>query len=634
MKILKSIFFTILLLLVGVASSFGQLKFHVASFGEDQFDLAARDERFKKIDGSGALYAIIKVSGDDLKEYMFDFGNMNHEVTEHDGLLWIYVQKNAKRVTIRRSGYAPLLNYDLQTTVEEGKTYRMQLSAQGPVIYTQMVMFQVKPVDARATVMMRREGADTQEEVFGITDAEGRVANPLEYGTYTYRVMATNYHSTEGRITLNNQDETHVESVNLRSNGAVITLSVAQDAEIYVNGARKGVRSWKGLLKAGNYHVECRQVNHRPSSQNIAVTEGKDEVVTLVPPTPITGRLSVNSSPLNATIKVGGRVLGNTPKIIPDMLIGRHEIVLSREGYDDASVTVDVKEGETSNVNLTLRKKVEEVKRSINDVTLEVPKQQKEILTSSITGIKDWQNIDERIAYTCPNNVQEARGHVTTYQMALQNQDWNKAYISWKWLMMNAPYSITGIYEGMAPYMLYNLINASTDNAKKKQYFDDLMAMFEARQERLGDLNKMKKNDALRSTLSDVLSVKAEYYNWTAPNVPGSGYTLNRAWENFAMAINRINEYGAGKEVTAGCIQTFFMVSNAIYKYYVGQKTPNVWRDQYQKDYVNSKKACNMLLKNAEDFKKLGNEETAQKVKNSATGTLSFIESTYASSTR
>ena len=83
MKIINPRFFTILLLLVGAVSSFGQLKFHVASFGEDQFDLAARDERFKKIDGSGSLYAIIKVSGDDLKEYMFDFGNMNHLVEEH-----------------------------------------------------------------------------------------------------------------------------------------------------------------------------------------------------------------------------------------------------------------------------------------------------------------------------------------------------------------------------------------------------------------------------------------------------------------------------------------------------------------------------------------------------------------------
>ena len=245
--------------------------------------------------------------------------------------------------------------------------------------------------------------------------------------------------------------------------------------------------------------------------------------------------------------------------------------------------------------------------------------------------INDWQNIDERIAYTCPDSVQEARGHVSTYQMALQNQDWNEAYISWKWLMEKAPYSITGIYKGMAPYMLYNLINASTDDAKKKQYFDDLMAMFEARQERLDDLNKMEKSDALRSTLGDVLAVKAEYYNWTAPNVPGSGYTLNKAWDNFATAIKMVNEQG-GREITGGCLQTFFMVSDAIYKYYAGQNTPDVWREQYLQDYLDSKDACEKMLQLAKEAQEQGDTEKAEKLVATYDGPLAFIDQTFAAS--
>ena len=45
MQRVKHIFMmTWFLFFAGTVSSFGQLKFHVASFGEDQFDLAARDE--------------------------------------------------------------------------------------------------------------------------------------------------------------------------------------------------------------------------------------------------------------------------------------------------------------------------------------------------------------------------------------------------------------------------------------------------------------------------------------------------------------------------------------------------------------------------------------------------------------
>lgn len=127
---------TLLLFFTGIVSAFGQqLRFHVKNFALTQSDLTARSDQYKKIDGNGALYAIIKVSGeegDKLSEYQFNFGNMNHIVEEHDGLLWIYVQKNAKRVSISRSGYLPLRNYDLRTTIEAGKTYVMHLSMLKP----------------------------------------------------------------------------------------------------------------------------------------------------------------------------------------------------------------------------------------------------------------------------------------------------------------------------------------------------------------------------------------------------------------------------------------------------------------------------------------------------------------------
>ncbi|MBR4709104.1 MAG: SUMF1/EgtB/PvdO family nonheme iron enzyme [Bacteroidaceae bacterium] len=381
MRNLKTIFFTLLLLLVGAVSSFGQLKFHVASFGEDQFDLAARDERFKKIDGSGSLYAIIKVSGDDLKEYNFNFGNMNHLVESHEDQLWVYVQKNAKHVTITRSGYTPLRNYDLRTTIEAGKTYVMQLSAQGPVIYTQMVMFQTEPKVTGAVVMVQREGGDSPKELFGTTDVTGVAAKGLEFGTYTYEVMAENYYSSEGRFTLNNQNETHRENVMLRSNGANITLAVATNADIYINGTKKGTRSWTGSLKAGLHNVECRQENHRLSSQTISVKEGEDQSIVLAPPTPITGVLAITSTPSGAAIHVDGKAFGTTPRNITDLLIGQHTVTLSLGGYNDAQSTVEIKEQQTTDLSLAL---TEGANNAGTPVNTSLPKENK---TFTVNGV-------------------------------------------------------------------------------------------------------------------------------------------------------------------------------------------------------------------------------------------------------
>ncbi|MBR4709098.1 MAG: SUMF1/EgtB/PvdO family nonheme iron enzyme [Bacteroidaceae bacterium] len=342
------------LFIAGIVSVFGQLKFHVASFGEDQFDLAARDERFKKIDGSGSLYAIIKVSGDDLKEYNFNFGNMNHLVEEHNGKLWVYVQKNAKMVTIMRKGYTTIDKYDLHTTIEAGKTYVMQLSAQGPVIYTQMVMFQVKPADSKAVVTIKNASSDGEEIMLGMVDASGSVAKNLPYGTYTYRIISENYNSSEGRITLNNQNETHREEVTLRPRFSQITLTVDGGAEIWVNGEKKGTGTWTGPLNAGAYSVECRRTNHRSSTQSITVEENVPRTIALTPPTPIVGKLSLLSTPLGASIKIDGKDYGTTPRNISDLLIGKHTIRLNLEGYGEASQTVEVKEKENIELNLNM----------------------------------------------------------------------------------------------------------------------------------------------------------------------------------------------------------------------------------------------------------------------------------------
>ena len=193
------------------ASAQQKLKFSVVEFKQDPLDLSARSEQFKKVDDNGTLYAIIKVKSDfpddDLQSYHFDFGLMNSFVVMHDDLdeLWVYVQKNAKTVTISRDGYSTVSKYDLRTTVAAGSTYLMTLSTSGPVVYTQMVLFQVEPKNVSAVIMIKNEKAGAMEELFGVTDQTGGAAKGLPFGTYTYKVAADNYYTTEGRFTLYNQ---------------------------------------------------------------------------------------------------------------------------------------------------------------------------------------------------------------------------------------------------------------------------------------------------------------------------------------------------------------------------------------------------------------------------------------------
>ena len=340
------------------ASAQTKLRFSVAAFEQDVTDLSAQSTQYKKTDGSGSLYAIVKVTSnnpdDDLREYKFNFGSLKHIVEEHDGELWLYVQKNAKTVTITRNGYAPIHRYDLRTTIQPGKNYVMQLSVAQRAVYKQMVKFAVTPPDCKAVVMIKSAKEGAAEEMFGIADSStGEVAKSLEFGSYTYRIFAENYHESNGRIILDDRNALLTEKIALKPNFASVTLSVDSDADIYVNNELKGTRTWSGILKSGNYQVECRQKNHKPSMQYITVEDNVNKTYTLTPPTPILGTLAVTSTPLGAKIEVDGKNYGVTPRNI-DIIIGSHAVTLSRQNYKTETVNVEVRENETADIDVKL----------------------------------------------------------------------------------------------------------------------------------------------------------------------------------------------------------------------------------------------------------------------------------------
>jgi len=65
--------------------------------------------------------------------------------------------------------------------------------------------------------------------------------------------------------------------------------------------------------------------------------------------------LQVNSVPDNALIYLDGRNTGNlTPHTFPNITPGHHNIKLTKEGYEDHFIQVQVVKGRTTEVNATL----------------------------------------------------------------------------------------------------------------------------------------------------------------------------------------------------------------------------------------------------------------------------------------
>jgi len=176
----------------------------------------------------------------------------------------------------------------------------------------------------------------------------------LGSGEHTVRIIHSKYKPYERTVTISD-GETNTLTVNLNANFSTVTLKVDDDAEIYVNGERKGMRSWTGDLEAGSYLMECRKLHYRNSQLQKTITENMSgEVITLDPPTPINGRIVISSVPSGAKILVDGKQVGETPMQLPTILIGEHTLRLEKEGCAPLSKTFTIEEGKTLTLNETL----------------------------------------------------------------------------------------------------------------------------------------------------------------------------------------------------------------------------------------------------------------------------------------
>ena len=179
-------------------------------------------------------------------------------------------------------------------------------------------------------------------------------SDAMKSGNHTVRVVKKMYKTHNETVTVSDNEITRL-SPKLEPDFAEVTLKVDADAEIWVNDEKKGVRVWSGPLGSGSYKIECRMPSHETSVTVREISaDMSGSTITLPPPTPIYGSLQVESTPKFANLFIDGAAYGTTPKSINEILVGQHQIRISKEGYADFSETVTVEKGERRQVTATL----------------------------------------------------------------------------------------------------------------------------------------------------------------------------------------------------------------------------------------------------------------------------------------
>ena len=176
----------------------------------------------------------------------------------------------------------------------------------------------------------------------------------LKSGTHTVRVMKDMYKMKEQSFTVADGQTTNA-TLNMSANFVNVTINADSQSDIYVDEEYKGKGRWTGRLSDGEHIVEARKANHRASSKAVELVLGETKTITLEAPKPIYGSLEINSSPMNANIYIDGKHYGETPNYINEIIIGSHELKLTKQGCSEIKKTITIKEGETLSVNEKLQ---------------------------------------------------------------------------------------------------------------------------------------------------------------------------------------------------------------------------------------------------------------------------------------
>lgn len=129
-------------------------------------------------------------------------------------------------------------------------------------------------------------------------------------------------------------------------------------ASVFLNNEQRGITPLEiSEVPFGKYALQLKLKGYKDQQQDVELNADNatlDVPVTLEKSTPAVGTLVIESSPDGAFIVISSKVVGVTPKTLPNTKAGKHNITLKKDGYQDYTETIRVKQDQTAKMNATL----------------------------------------------------------------------------------------------------------------------------------------------------------------------------------------------------------------------------------------------------------------------------------------
>ncbi len=188
----------------------------------------------------------------------------------------------------------------------------------------------------------------------GITPAT--ISN-VSAGSHSYTLTLSSYNDYTGTVTVTAGQTSTVSATltALPTTGSIAFTSTPSAANIYIDNILQTPKTPATItnVPAGSHTYIIRLSGYNDATGSVTVTAGQTTNVS-VTLTPSTGSIYFTSTPSGADIYLDGTNVGMTPATITSVTPGTHSYTLTLSGYNNATGSVTVTTGQTTNVSVTL----------------------------------------------------------------------------------------------------------------------------------------------------------------------------------------------------------------------------------------------------------------------------------------
>ena len=308
-----------------------------------------KDECGRDTDFDGNKAALIRVKAQGFSEKtMLEFNPITRPGIEiiykkyKDGEMWLYVSSNCQGTIVIK--YKGEYEFKLPIKLEAKGVYELVLGMETGTLV-------VRAIPANAEIFVDNEKVGRGEAIKAVS-----IGNE-----HRYRVVCEDYYTKEGVVYFDKREEKSI-NVELEPNFGYITIkSEPSGAEIYVDDVKVGTTPYlMKKIKLGQHVVELRKAGYESSADMVTIKTGEPnkqlENVKLTAVRVPMGILELSSNPTGAVITINGRQYGQTPQTLTDFEVGTYTVYFSKEGYQNLSQTVEIKDGKKETLAVTMTK--------------------------------------------------------------------------------------------------------------------------------------------------------------------------------------------------------------------------------------------------------------------------------------